>query len=58
MVLPQLHLVGDKLVDVFNALNKLTADGSVPLKMAINYGTFLMDTAISTEEPVIVWTFL
>jgi len=49
---------GDKLVDIFNAINKLTVDGSVPLNMVVNYGTFMMNTTISTEEPVILWTFL
>lgn len=49
---------GDKLVDVFNAVNKLSANGSMPLNMAVNYGTFMMNTTISTEEPVILWTFL
>jgi len=49
---------GDKLVDIFKAINKLTTDGSVPLNMAVNYGTFMMNTTISTEEPIILWTFL
>lgn len=48
---------GDKLVNVFNAVNKLSGYGTLPLKMAINYGTFLMNSSISTEEPVILWTF-
>jgi hypothetical protein len=49
---------GDKLVDVFNAVNKMSANGSMPLKMAVNYGTFMVNTTISKDEPVILWTFL
>jgi hypothetical protein len=49
---------GDKLADVFNAVNELSANGSMPLNMAVNYGTFMMNITIDTEEPVILWTFL
>ncbi|KAF4988025.1 hypothetical protein FGRMN_10019 [Fusarium graminum] len=49
---------GDKLVDVFNAVNDLSTNGSLPVNMAVNYGTFMMNTTITDKEPVILWTFL
>lgn len=48
---------GDKLDAVFKALNKLHGNGTTPVNMAINFGNFLMNTSITTSEPIISWTF-
>ncbi|TLD18037.1 hypothetical protein PspLS_10362 [Pyricularia sp. CBS 133598] len=48
---------GDKLDAVFNALNKFHGDGTTPVAMAVNTGTFLMMPDITKEEPVIFWLF-
>ena len=48
---------GDKLDDVFNALNFLHGNGTTPVNMTINFGNFLMNSTITEEEPVISWTF-
>ena len=48
---------GDKLESVFNALNQLHGNGTTPVDMAYNVGSFLMNTTISTDEPVLFWTF-
>ncbi|KAA8634855.1 hypothetical protein SMACR_09677 [Sordaria macrospora] len=50
---------GDKLEAVFTALNKLhvQSNGTTPTNMAVNYGIFLRNTAISEKEPLIQWTF-
>ena len=48
---------GDKLDDIFNALNTLHGNGTTPVNMLINFGSFLMNTTITKDEPVISWTF-
>ena len=48
---------GEKLEDVFNALNDLQGNGTTPVNMAVNFGSFLMNTTITQEEPIISWTF-
>ncbi|KAI1468333.1 FAD-binding domain-containing protein [Daldinia caldariorum] len=48
---------GDKLEDIFNALNVFHGNGSTPVGMAFNFGNFQMNTTISDKEPVIFWTF-
>lgn len=48
---------GDKLDDVFNALNEFHGNGTTPRNMAVNFGNFLMNTTIDEQEPVIYWTF-
>ena len=48
---------GDKLEAVFNALNDLQGNGTTPVNMTINFGNFLMNTTITSTEPVISWTF-
>ncbi|KAL4875383.1 hypothetical protein BJY04DRAFT_232662 [Aspergillus karnatakaensis] len=48
---------GEQLEDVFEALNTFHGNGSTPVKMAFNAGSFLMNTTVTNEEPVIFWTF-
>ncbi|KAH8589816.1 hypothetical protein B0O99DRAFT_664427 [Bisporella sp. PMI_857] len=48
---------GDKLNDVFVALNTLHGNGTTPVNMTANVGNFLMVPAISETEPVIFWQF-
>ncbi|TLS21008.1 uncharacterized protein PpBr36_10744 [Pyricularia pennisetigena] len=48
---------GDKLDAVFDALNNLHGNGTTPVAMAVNTGTFLMMPHITKEEPVILWLF-
>lgn len=48
---------GDQLEPVFEAFNEFHGDGTTPLKMAYNVGTFLMNSTISEDEPVMFWTF-
>lgn len=48
---------GEKLEDVFNALNVLHGNGTTPVNMTLNFGNFLMNTTISDQEPVLSWTF-
>ncbi|EFX02707.1 FAD-binding domain containing protein [Grosmannia clavigera kw1407] len=48
---------GEKLEDVFNALNNLQGNGTTPVNMTVNFGNFFMNTSITTEEPIIFWTF-
>ncbi|OTA64767.1 FAD-binding domain-containing protein [Hypoxylon sp. EC38] len=48
---------GDKLEDIFNALNVFHGNGSTPVNMTINFGNFFMNTTITDKEPVIFWTF-
>lgn len=48
---------GAQLEEVFEALNEFHGDGEdTPIGM-MNQGTFIMNTSISTEEPVILWNF-
>lgn len=48
---------GHQLEDVFTALNDFHRNGSTPVEMAFNVGSFLMNTTISTADPVLFWTF-
>lgn len=48
---------GDKLEEVFEALNKLHGNGSTPVDMAANFGFFAMDGTITETEPIMSWTF-
>ncbi|KAI4122689.1 MAG: hypothetical protein LQ338_005671, partial [Usnochroma carphineum] len=43
---------GDKVQQVFNQLNKLVANGTMPAKV-INYALFAINPSVSTTEPVI-----
>ncbi|KAL9065699.1 MAG: hypothetical protein Q9157_007383 [Trypethelium eluteriae] len=48
---------GDKLEDIFNALNVLRGNGTTPVNMTFDFGVFSMNTTITKEEPIIWWTF-
>lgn len=48
---------GNKLEDLFNALNVFHGNGTTPVNMTTNFGNFFMNTTITEEEPVISWTF-
>ncbi|KAL8780238.1 MAG: hypothetical protein Q9213_006560 [Squamulea squamosa] len=48
---------GDRLDEVFNALNVFHGNGSTPVNMTVNFGGFSMNTTITKEEPIIWWTF-
>ncbi|KAH7016276.1 uncharacterized protein B0I36DRAFT_377853 [Microdochium trichocladiopsis] len=48
---------GNDLEAVFTALNELHQNGSTPVNMALNYGTFVVRPDIDNRQPVIVWTF-
>lgn len=48
---------GDKLEAVFKALNDFAGNNSTPINMTTNFGSFFMNTTITTTEPVIWWTF-
>lgn len=48
---------GDQLEPVFNALNEFHNNGSTPVDMAFNVGSFVMNTTIAKDEPVLFWTF-
>lgn len=48
---------GDKLDAVFNALNQFHGNGTTPVGMGVNTGTFLVMPNITKEEPVIFWLF-
>lgn len=48
---------GEKLDAVFTALNNFHGNGTTPVNMTVNFGNFLMNTTIATDEPVIWWTF-
>ncbi|KAJ5952081.1 CAZyme family AA7 [Penicillium vulpinum] len=47
----------DKLETVFEQLNKLQNNGTQPVKMAAQYGLYLMDPTVSSTEAVIWWSF-
>ncbi|KAI1734122.1 hypothetical protein F4680DRAFT_454307 [Xylaria scruposa] len=49
----------DKLETVFEALNIFhkSYNGTTPPKMGVNYGSIIMDTSVSTTEPVLKWGF-
>ena len=48
---------GDKLEDVFNALNAFHGNGNTPVNMTVNFGNFFMNTTITMVEPIISWNF-
>ncbi|KAL4935589.1 hypothetical protein BDV06DRAFT_228690 [Aspergillus oleicola] len=48
---------GDKLDVVFNALNDLHGNGTTPTIMAVNYGSFVVVSALNATAPVISWQF-
>lgn len=48
---------GERLELVFDALNKFHNNGSTPVNMAFNAGSFVMNTTITNEEPIIMWSF-
>ncbi|KAK1975703.1 hypothetical protein LZ30DRAFT_605026 [Colletotrichum cereale] len=48
---------GDKLEEVFNAINKFHGKGNTPVDMPVNFGYFVMNATITDKEPVIFWTF-
>lgn len=48
---------GNKLTSVFEALNRFHNNGSTPVNMAVNFGNIQMNSTISTEDPVLWWTF-
>ncbi len=48
---------GEKLEEVFTALNDLHDNGNTPVNMALNFGNFIMNTTITQEEPIIYWFF-
>ncbi|KAJ5679529.1 hypothetical protein N7462_007773 [Penicillium macrosclerotiorum] len=48
---------GEHLERVFNALNQFHGDGTTPVNMAFEVGSFTMNTTISSDEPVLFWTF-
>lgn len=48
---------GHQLETVFTAMNRFHNNGSTPVEMAFNMGNFFMNDQVSTEEPVISWTF-
>ncbi|KAH8199349.1 hypothetical protein TruAng_006481 [Truncatella angustata] len=48
---------GDKLEIIFEELNKLHNNGTIPVEMASNYGGFWWDTTVSDTEASIYWVF-
>ncbi|KAK3291714.1 uncharacterized protein B0H64DRAFT_329821 [Chaetomium fimeti] len=48
---------GDKLEAVFSALNDFHDKGNTPVNMTTNFGNFLVNASITTDEPIIWWTF-
>ncbi|KAL8672821.1 MAG: hypothetical protein Q9168_002732 [Polycauliona sp. 1 TL-2023] len=48
---------GDKLDAVFTALNNLNGNGTTPVNMTVNFGSFFWNTTISATEPSITWVF-
>jgi hypothetical protein len=46
---------GNKLNDIFTAINALHANGNTPVNMTYNSGIFLYIPAIDIEKPVISW---
>lgn len=48
---------GDKLEAVFTALNAFHNNGTTPVNMTMNQGIYLVNATVTTEEPVISWTF-
>jgi hypothetical protein len=48
---------GEQLETVFNALNQFHGNDTTPVNIAFNVGSFLMNTTITSDEPVLFWTF-
>jgi hypothetical protein len=48
---------GDKLNDVFKAINALHGDGTTPVNMTYNNGLFMYVPALDISKPVISWQF-
>ncbi|KXJ85156.1 hypothetical protein Micbo1qcDRAFT_128479 [Microdochium bolleyi] len=48
---------GSDLERVFTALNDLHNNGTTPVNMAFNFGSFVFRPEIDTKQPVIVWSF-
>ncbi|KAL4967467.1 FAD-binding oxidoreductase [Aspergillus stella-maris] len=48
---------GKYLANVFEALNKLHGNGSTPIDMAFSVGNLLLNTSVSSTEPVLTWSF-
>ncbi|GKT90211.1 FAD binding domain-containing protein [Colletotrichum tofieldiae] len=48
---------GEQLELVFDTLNQFHGNGSTPVEMAFNVGTFLMNSTVTSKEPVLSWTF-
>ncbi|KAJ6128717.1 CAZyme family AA7 [Penicillium samsonianum] len=47
----------DKLEDLFEQLNVLQGNGTQPVKMAAQYGIYMVDSTVSATEAIIWWTF-
>ncbi|KAJ8132692.1 hypothetical protein O1611_g929 [Lasiodiplodia mahajangana] len=47
----------DKLEAIFRAINRFHNNGTEPVNMAFESGTYLMDPSISTTEAVLSWSF-
>ncbi|KAL4906380.1 hypothetical protein BDW74DRAFT_167106 [Aspergillus multicolor] len=48
---------GEKLEILFEALNALHGNGSTPVDMAQNWGSFFMDSTLDAHNPLIQWSF-
>ncbi|KAK4194559.1 hypothetical protein QBC40DRAFT_259878 [Triangularia verruculosa] len=48
---------GDQLEPVFNALNAFHNNGSTPVNMTTNFGSFFLNASVSTTDPILSWTF-
>ncbi|KAK4223289.1 hypothetical protein QBC38DRAFT_548593 [Podospora fimiseda] len=49
---------GKHLERVFAAINAFHNNGKTPINMAFEVGNFVMDTSITSEEPVLFWSFV
>ncbi|KAL2830811.1 hypothetical protein BDW59DRAFT_158251 [Aspergillus cavernicola] len=48
---------GQKMDEVFTALNNFHRNGSTPVNMAASWGNFFLNISISEDEPSVWWTF-
>ncbi|KAK1570172.1 FAD binding domain-containing protein [Colletotrichum navitas] len=48
---------GEQLELVFDTLNQFHGNGTTPVNMAFNVGSFLINSTVTSEEPVLFWTF-
>ncbi|KAL6854825.1 hypothetical protein ACO1O0_005952 [Amphichorda felina] len=48
---------GEKVEEVFSALNAFHNNGTTPVNMTTNFGNFMMNETVSKTEPVLFWTF-